>query len=230
MHWCFRCGVAASIYQYDPAIYSTEYQNEYAERSRTDLGRRITAQRIGLVASFTPLGRRVLDFGCGFGNFIGVAEKAGYWECRGIEANEGLARAAQAHSSVAVDPYDGPDRREYGCITFFDSLEHVMNPKVELRDWIPHLMIGGVIVVAMPELPMLYQATSDVAYMQREFKDWRHNKPKEHLWAFSRHGLKKLLTDVGLKVVFETNLESYLRHDPVNPTSNIQTVVARKVA
>jgi 2-polyprenyl-3-methyl-5-hydroxy-6-metoxy-1,4-benzoquinol methylase len=231
--WCFRCQMGVSNCLYDSTLYNANYCNEYAKRSDTDIGRRITQQRIGLVSTFVPFEKKLLDFGCGTGAFL--KEACMHWDCRGAEANDDACTVAASNVRVTVlkqDQWmqvpDGTEQR-FDVITFFDSLEHVQDIHRTFDEIYGNLLKeGGIVVVTMPELSSLYVSTTDVAYMQREFSYWRHNKPKEHLTYFTRQGLRQFMQKAGLEIVFETNQESYLRIDPTNLPNNIMTIVGRK--
>ena len=223
--YCQRCMYGWSTLAYDPAIYNEDYCEDYQRRSETDIGRRINLHRVGLVARYVPMKKRLLDFGCGAGSFLNSAKA--YWECEGVEANRRTIDVVRRATDLPVW-YSLDHNQRYDCITFWDSLEHIENVKDNFNSLLENLAPGGIVVVTMPELQFCFDSTRDEPYLQNVFKNWRHAKPREHLSYWTKVGMERFLKQSGLTVIRVDNDESLLRYDSVNPRTNIMSLVARK--
>ena len=105
--------------------------------------------------------RRVLDIGCGRGDFLDLARKAGL-ESSGIELNRDAAEAAQSkgHQIFSrllheLDP--GVTSGGFDLITLFQVLEHVPQPPLLIRQAARFLNPGGHISVAVPSSRGVYR-------------------------------------------------------------------------
>lgn len=219
--FCTNCGRGESVAEFNSNVYDSNYMESYIKRGATDVGKRLTASRVGLTSYFLPTDLELADFGCGAGNFIVEASK--FWKVTGIEATEAGALAVHFHTNQTVVSYDKfiSGDKQYDAITFFDSLEHVPNLNQFFSKIMDCLKLNGIVVVTMPELP------NQMA--PQDFKDWRHNKPYEHLSYFTQDGFKRFLNQYEVKILLIENNESFLRFDPNNSQRNIMTFVAQKI-
>jgi SAM-dependent methyltransferase len=123
--------------------------------------------------------RRVLDVGAGNMAVVDVARNFGH-EAHGIDPHP-LREDCQAGTWEAV-------RGQFDVITMFDVMEHLTEPFKALAHLKACLAPGGVMVIEMPEL----NAPNEV---------WkRHQKPKEHIFLYSREGAEFLYGMAGLTV------------------------------
>jgi len=138
---------------------------------------------------------KLLDFGCGKGQFLHRAAKQG-WEVKGIETAKkraefgiteyGLDISTREYEAGRVE--DGP----FDVITLFHVLEHLPAPKELLRELVDNnLAQNGYLVI---EVPLLESLQSRVAG-----KRWMHLDPPLHLSHFSQKVLLELLGDLGLE-------------------------------
>jgi len=94
----------------------------------------------------------LLDVGCGDGAFLARAEARG-WTTVGLETSaEAAARArAVARGRVVCAPLEQAALPgELDAVTFWDSLEHLVDPAAALRQVGARLRPGGVVAVTMP--------------------------------------------------------------------------------
>ncbi|MEY2806005.1 MAG: class I SAM-dependent methyltransferase [Planctomycetia bacterium] len=141
-------------------------------------------------------GERVLEVGCGGGTFLAAARELGA-VVQGVEpsaiaaarAMERLAGARVHHGTLADRADDGA---RFDCIAYIDSLEHVRDPRAELRRASALLAAGGRVAI-------LTQDVSSVAARLLGAR-WPHYKQPEHLHHFSPRTLGALLEDVGFHV------------------------------
>lgn len=156
--------------------------------------------------------RRVLDIGCGSGQFLARLAARGY-ECHGTELSEETGRRAAAvpgirlHvGTIARDTYAV---ESFELISIWHVLEHLPDPDQVLRycrDW---LAPGGFLMIAVPNISS-WQALT--------FRDaWFHLDPPRHLYHFDPASLRTILDAAGFRTLrighlsWEQNLYGYLQ-------------------
>ncbi|GIG57626.1 hypothetical protein Lfu02_19980 [Longispora fulva] len=137
----------------------------------------------------TP-GARLLDIGCGDGNFLEFARRAG-WTVVGVDFDEKAVEAARSrgldirHGGVEVlDPAE-----RFDGITLSHVIEHVHDPVALLAACRRMLNPGGWIWLETPNL--------DALGHQRYGADWRGLEPPRHLVLFTPASLKQALAKAG---------------------------------
>jgi SAM-dependent methyltransferase len=126
-------------------------------------------------------GARVLDFGCGPGQFLDRLQDAG-WETYGIEPSTDAPFAR--HRRLDRPPQDA----SFDFAILHHVLEHVTNPLEILRELAASLRQGGKLLIGIPAL--------DTLPVHRDFKyclDGRH-----HLLSYSETCLQGLLARAGM--------------------------------
>src|SRR2546426_8565641 len=78
---------------------------------------------------------RLLDVGCGTGLFVEAARRAG-WEVRGTETSEDSIKYARQFTPAPI--FHGElaslaDDSTYDALSYWDVLEHLPDPRAELR-------------------------------------------------------------------------------------------------
>lgn len=142
-------------------------------------------------------GGRLLDVGCGNGDFVGFAMRAG-WLARGID-NDPIAVAA-AHARCldvvegTLDLFDD-ESACYDRITLSHVLEHVYDPWKMLSQCHRLLKPGGVLWLETPNM----NARGHSAFGPY----WRGLEPPRHLQLFSRALLVGKLAEQGFTDIEE---------------------------
>lgn len=142
----------------------------------------------------TPPGR-LLDFGCGWGFFLGAALEIG-WEIHGLEPLPGHALytrskvGAEVVTDVLRDSTFSPDY--FDVITAFQVFEHLPDPAGDLIRLRRALQPGGLLLIEVPNID-----TWGVRMMGQRH---RHFVP-DHLNFFSAETLGRLFVSSGLEVV-----------------------------
>jgi methionine biosynthesis protein MetW len=140
-------------------------------------------------------GGRLLDVGCGDGNFLSLMSKLG-WSVCGIEpdpvgvqsaVNRGLdVRSGSLENAVFEDD-------SFDAITLNHVIEHVPDPKAVLSECRRIVKRDGQIVVVTPNADSL---------LHRKFgRHYLHLDPPRHLQIFTSASLNSLCQQSGLRVL-----------------------------
>ena len=196
---CLGCGLewldpmptSAEIDAYYEWAYREGIYAPYAEAD--DIRRLIAEHRF---ATLRPMARpgRWLDVGCATGHFLEAAGRAGM-AAEGLDVSPGAVAQARARGVTAhrarVEEFE-PDR-PYDCITAFDVIEHLLDPRGfldRLRSW---LVPGGTLVLTLPDVSSIYPRL----IMRRH---WFYYLPSDHLYYFDPRTIARLLRERGFAV------------------------------
>jgi 2-polyprenyl-3-methyl-5-hydroxy-6-metoxy-1,4-benzoquinol methylase len=136
---------------------------------------------------------RVLDVGCGVGNFLALAKERG-WECWGIDFDkDAIAAGKRAYelenlsvADLAKFAHIHPEL-QFNLITFFDVFEHLDNHNEFLALVRNMLTPGGSIALSVP-----YR------------HGWRwlmpHDLPPRHLTRWDEHSLENIFSRHGFRI------------------------------
>lgn len=139
---------------------------------------------------------RLLDVGCGNGNFLAVMKKLG-WNVSGVEPDINAAMIASAHS-LAPPIFIGTLEEasfidnSFDAITAHHVIEHTHDPISFLREAYRILKPGGRLVITTPNIESLGH---------RVFKrDWRGLEVPRHLQLFSPTTLRVCSDKIGYEI------------------------------
>lgn len=200
---CPHCGLIYLAERMDAAArdalyaFGAEGDQAYVQGwflDSADLNRPTWQRLVRVLGRYCPAGR-LLDFGCGPGNFLVEARAQGYTVVgqevaplfldvcrrRGIAVAEDLAEIAAQHG------------RSFDCITSFDVIEHHPDPLQMLRDLRGLLRPGGTLMISTHDIGNWFAR----AYGPR----WRHLNPIGHLTFFTRRTLTLMLERAGFQVI-----------------------------
>ena len=162
------------------------------------LSERVPVVRDSAVLSVAGLppgaGRRLLDVGCGSGEFLIRMRERG-WDVVGVEPDPVAAAGARAGG---LDVRDGmlDDARfageSFDAIVLSHVIEHVHDPVALLRECSRVLRPEGTLVLMTPNLESVGH--------RRFGADWRGLEPPRHLHVFSVESLESCVARVGLTV------------------------------
>lgn len=220
----WRCAVC-NLVRTEPQLTSQALEPYYAEEywgeggveaADEDWIRRDQRYRTGFLERFRSDGS-ILDVGCGLGFFLRALD-ASRWSRYGIEPMPVPYReAARTLGSerilnselIAAELPSG----KFDVITFWDSLEHLPNPRAILQETGRLLRPGGIVLIGLPNLG---------GYQARHFgEDWFGLSLPHHFFHYTSKTLTKLLENCGFRVrVMEdrTGPENYhaLKHSLLN--------------
>lgn len=146
-----------------------------------------------------PTGARLLEIGCGGGDFLARARSRGY-AVAGVEFSEGACDAARNQLGGGVEilraaPDDLPgEDASYDVCVLSDVIEHVRDPRQLLAQAHRLLKPGGILFFAVPSLDSL---------PARLLKNrWMQFRP-DHLWYFKADTMETLLHRTGFGAVVQ---------------------------
>lgn len=171
-------------------------KREPSSRFGTWLVNLLPAQRSVLDMQYRYLpkptcGQRLLDVGCGNGDFLVNAKEAG-WMVTGLEPDAKAAKAAQERGlDIVVGVIDALAEQSsvYDVITLSHVIEHVHEPRQLLQSVHRLLKPGGVVYIDTPNINSLGAELFK--------KNWRGIETPRHLVLFTQSSLEALLIENG---------------------------------
>jgi len=132
---------------------------------------------------------RLLDFGCGFGDFLEVCNHFGF-EASGVDRSSARREVA----AVNIMP-DLPEDSElkYHAVTLFEVLEHLDHPSAALATLAKYVMQDGLLVLETPDC----SGVTDI----RSHDDYLKVHPLEHINAFTHDTLKSIAERNGFRLI-----------------------------
>jgi len=138
---------------------------------------------------------RLLDVGCGTGNFAHEMGKFRGWEVMGLDTSQSAANYAKKRFGLEV--YVGelqeacfPDQH-FDVVTLWDVIEHLPDPKGSLAEIARILRTDGLLVVGASNVDSI-----DARLFGPFWSLW---EAPRHLYLFSPHTLKRMLSEVGFQ-------------------------------
>jgi 2-polyprenyl-3-methyl-5-hydroxy-6-metoxy-1,4-benzoquinol methylase len=135
---------------------------------------------------------RLLDVGCGLGLFVEVAALGG-WDAWGVDPNEHAIKWTREHitEQVSYGTLEDIEGEEgFDCITMFDVIEHVEDPRAELEHVWRLLRPNGLLVVVTPNAGAVVPRLLGARWLEMK-------RAPEHLHFFSARGLSRILDGAG---------------------------------
>ena len=140
-------------------------------------------------------GERLLDVGCGNGEFLELARLSG-WGVVGVDFDPNAVKVARSRGldvrQGSVEVID-PAKERFDGITLSHVIEHVHDPLAVLRQCHALLKLGGWIWIETPNI--------DAQGHARYGANWRGLEPPRHLVLFSRNALFQALAEAGFQSI-----------------------------
>ena len=186
-----------------PELYDRSYWYERMKlHGYPDIERRAGHDYRLAVARWEVIGTKVpsgcyLDIGCSNGAMVKRADELGY-EAYGLEIDPEVAELARGATGRPV--FEGPLREqrfargEFDLITMHDILEHLYDPRTELREIKRVLAPEGLLVMET--------FRRDCPQFEAGLADMSHDdiKPGEHVYMYRQEEIHRLLAEAGLAV------------------------------
>jgi len=148
--------------------------------------------------------KKILDFGCGIGGFLGYAKQSAS-TVSGVELEEALQssfrqRQLNVFSNIEATFETG---NKYNLITAFHVVEHLSDPITILQKLSELLTDEGELIIEVP--------SSDDAlltiYNCKPFQNFTYWS--QHLFLFNSHTLSDLINQAGLKINWIKHIQRY---------------------
>lgn len=204
IHYDYDLGMAYQKDRTKPIQYNIKYAKKLDDyRKNTLMHDNINTSRCNLVTEYVKRWQKVLDIGCGNGDFINALNKShllvyGYDI---IPDTIKYLKSIKAYRDVNNDSLT-----EFDAFCMWDVLEHLEEPKRLLKE-IPY---GSFLFVSIPIFESLTQ-----------IKDSRHYRPNEHFWYFTHNGFINYM-DEYFRLIEHNEIESDYGRE------NIRTYVFKK--
>lgn len=173
-----------------PSYYASSDYISHTARATSPLNRAYLfarkftlRQKLALVERFVPTGR-ILDFGCGTGEFLKVAHNHS-WDIHGVEPAENARRAAEKYLPNIHPDLQAIPSSHLHAITLWHVLEHLPLLNETLGQLKHRLRDDGVIFIAVPNIKS-FDA-------QHYGSAWAGLDVPRHLWHFSQRNMLHLL-------------------------------------
>jgi SAM-dependent methyltransferase len=135
---------------------------------------------------------RLLDVGCGDGDFLVTAARAG-WRTAGVERGERAAEVARQELVVRGSLDELIGLGTFDVITLWHSFEHMTDPAAEMDKIVELLADGGTLLMIVPDFGGIQARTFG--------RSWYHLDVPRHVHHFTQQGLRDLVERRGLMVV-----------------------------
>ena len=165
-------------------------------RLQQDQARRRLRQ-VEAVAGRLAAGTRVLDVGCGRGEFMARIQRLRGCRCTGIDINQGVLEKLRDELEIAVKHGTLAEARcpvaSFDLIAMTEYLEHEPRPKQVIEEARRVIAPGGFLAIEVPDIS---------GPPGRWFGDnwWQVDAPR-HITFFSPHTLTLMLQDCGFEVL-----------------------------
>lgn len=201
---CSSCGYCFTNPRPNQGSIGRYYQSkDYISHSNSSQGLQDTLYQLArkwalgtkykLVNSYQPQGR-VLDIGCGTGEFLSHLMSRGYL-VEGVEPEVKAREQAIANYSIAVVPSveQVANKEYYQVITMWHVLEHVPDVRATFKKLFALLADRGILIIAVPD-----RDSWDNHHYGTQWAAW--DVPR-HLSHFRRRDMHRLLQEHGFELL-----------------------------
>ena len=171
-------------------VEATSTAAERAERGAHFVGHALRLQHL-LAARPAP---RVLDFGCGHGEFVAICRALGL-HAHGVDWAEDRRDhgVVHIHPSLQALRADGAQGSGFDAVVLFEVLEHLTDPRATLEQLALLMTPGATLVLETPD-------TSAVTGL-RSFEDYLAIAPLGHINGFTPASLRAIARRTGFHAV-----------------------------
>jgi 2-polyprenyl-3-methyl-5-hydroxy-6-metoxy-1,4-benzoquinol methylase len=165
-------GIAEQDDKEKPIKYNVKYYHKLNNYRKDPIKHdRINQARVELVNEYIPRWKKVLDFGCGNGDFMTAVNKT-HILIYGYDVMPDAIKNLKSEKAY-LNPYQD-DIRGISGVCMWDVLEHLSEPK-EILEIIPK---GAYLFMSIP----IFETLHDI-------KKSHHYRPNEHFWYFTHNGI-----------------------------------------
>ena len=153
-------------------------------------------RKLNLINSFKLSNKRLLDVGCGTGDFLHMALNNN-WEVTGIEPNTSARAIANSkvNNAVYAETYLHKfENNSFDVITLWHVLEHLPNLETHINVLNKLLKPKGRLIIAVPNYKSF-----DAQYYKSY---WAAYDVPRHLWHFSKESIQVLFNRVHMTIEY----------------------------
>ena len=151
-------------------------------------------KKLRLINSFSSEEKKLLDIGCGTGDFLETAQQNN-WNVFGIEPNEQARTIANKKTNNSVFETEQLLKFEphsFDVISLWHVLEHLPNLQDQIDGFKKLLKPTGILIIAVPNYN---------SYDAKHYKQfWAAYDVPRHLWHFNQASISKLVSKFSFKV------------------------------
>lgn len=152
-------------------------------------------KKLKLINSFSSESKKLLDVGCGTGDFLQTALENN-WIVSGIEPNEQAREIANKKTNNSVFETEQLLKLEassFDVITLWHVLEHLPDLENHIKVFKKLLKTNGTLIIAVPNYK---------SYDAKHYKQfWAAYDVPRHLWHFNKTSISKLVSKQHMKVL-----------------------------
>jgi 2-polyprenyl-3-methyl-5-hydroxy-6-metoxy-1,4-benzoquinol methylase len=152
-------------------------------------------RKLKLINSFESEEKKLLDVGCGTGDFLKVAQ-LNNWQVSGIEPNEQARQIANQKTNNMVfetEQLSNFKKHSFDVISLWHVLEHLPKLHEHISILKNLLKVNGTLLIAVPN-----HASYDAKYYENF---WAAYDVPRHLWHFNQTSISKLFESNNMQVV-----------------------------
>lgn len=203
---CKHCGSAFLWPPPSAEALSIAYSSAYYGAGESKFGgpieqfRRLCARtETSRIRRLAPAATRVLDVGCGSGEFLVQLSKTGFTDCHGLELPGPAADRAERHPAIQIHRTDLAHHSfspsSFDVVSARHVFEHLAHPGASFAQLATLLRPGGLLYLAIPNRASLQARCFPNA--------WFHWDPPRHLNFTTREGFIHLAAENQMELVRE---------------------------
>ena len=182
-------------YKSDDYISHTDSKRNLLEKAYHVVRNISLKRKLKLINSFASEDKKLLDVGCGTGDFLQIAQQVN-WTVTGIEPNEEARKIANSKTNNSVFNVKQLlefEKQSFDVITLWHVLEHLPNLNEHVSILKSLLKEKGNLIIAVPN----YKSYDAMYY--KNF--WAAFDAPRHLWHFNQESVAKLFANENMEVV-----------------------------
>lgn len=202
---CPHCGLRFTTPRPNPEVIGKYYQSEdYYSHQKNNKG--LVPRIYEFVKSFNIKHKasmaigglapgRLLDIGCGVGDFLVQVKKHG-WEVQGIELSDDAKNIAEQRLGFrpkGPSDYALFEDHSFDVISLWHVLEHIDDLHFQTKEILRLLKPGGRLIIALPNFQSF-----DCQYYKEKWAAW--DVPR-HLNHFAPDVLRKMFNSIGFQTI-----------------------------
>lgn len=182
-------------YQSENYISHTDGKRNWFEKTYQLIKNYTIRNKWKLIKKYQPkkIKLKVLDIGCGTGDFLKYGIEKYNIDGVGVEPNANARKISISKNISVCDSLVNLKEEVYDVITLWHVLEHVTDLQVYFNFFNSFLKTDGVLIIAVPNFN-----SYDAKHYENYWAAW--DVPR-HLWHFSKKAIQKLAEQYHFKLI-----------------------------